>query len=174
MFENEMWWLRHTLNAMNLWYGFGAHAYISIESFNAITKNLMRSYLTILKCTAPCKSPTLIQPLRRSTCWKCQIHYNDHFCRPAKGNDLHQTIRPFEGFSISTMTDNRHEHDSFFLIWWRECFVLPTLPSAGIGVSKSIDTPAMQKHTRWVNGRRNVLNSARRTYLALTRSIQEH
>lgn len=43
------------------------------------------------------------------------------------------------------MTNSRHEHDSSFLIWWREYFVLPTLPSAGIGVSKSIDTPATNR-----------------------------
>lgn len=59
-----------TLKAINLWYGFGAQAYISILSFRAITKNLIRSYFTIRKWTAPCKSPTFIHPFRFSTCYK--------------------------------------------------------------------------------------------------------
>lgn len=46
------------------------------------------------------------------------------------------------------MTDSTHELDSSFLIWWREYFVLPTLPSAGSGVSKSIDKPAMEGNTQ--------------------------
>jgi len=31
---------------MNLWYGLGAHAYISTEFFSAITRNLILSYFT--------------------------------------------------------------------------------------------------------------------------------
>lgn len=49
------------LNAMNFKYGFGAQAYISMLSFKAITRNLILSYLTILKWMALCKSPTFTQ-----------------------------------------------------------------------------------------------------------------
>jgi hypothetical protein len=41
--------------------------YVVLEYLRAMTRNLMRSYLTILKCTALARSPTLIQPARLSS-----------------------------------------------------------------------------------------------------------
>lgn len=69
-------WLKYTvtLKAINLWYGFGAHAYTSTELFNAITKNLILSYFTEIEENKQTKKsaviPNSFQLLRESRKWQ--------------------------------------------------------------------------------------------------------